>query len=136
VRVPNIMLIVLVGASPAGCEALSPRGSRPPDGAATARSDAGLAGKWKVLVEEKRGRRREIPPHASWTMEFLKGGKLTYCKRTCKDGTWTVKGDRLTTSIQGQTRTVTFTLAGDKLTVVSGESAEWRLHLERVRPPS
>lgn len=94
---------------------------------------AGLTGKWKVVAEEKRGQRREVPPHISWTMEFLKGGKLVYAKRSRKEGTWKVDGDKLTTSIEGQTRTVTFKIAGDKLTVVNIERKDWLLHLVRAR---
>ena len=102
---------------------------------------ASIVGKWTVVATERRGKSEPVPPAAKGTMtlQFAKGGKVIIGatgpdkKTQKKEGTWKVAGDKLTTVVEGQTKTVTIELKGRKLKLTDSDKPDQSIHLERAK---
>jgi hypothetical protein len=103
---------------------------------------ASIVGKWTLVAHERQGKRETVPPAAKGTMtlHFAKGGKFIVGatspgkgKTQSKEGTWKAAGDRLTTVVEGKTKTMTIELKGRTLKLTDTDKTDQSIHLERAK---
>ncbi|MCA9670550.1 MAG: lipocalin family protein [Myxococcales bacterium] len=105
--------------------------------AGAAEADAGLLGSWRVVSMSRGGQTKKVPDDRKATLEFKKGGVfVTHVefkgrKRSDK-GSWSAKGDKLTTKHRRGTETVSFKISGSKL-VLTHPKHKGKMNLVRVK---